>query len=419
MISETPPEPAANGEATDVFAPDRVADLPDELPPPTGDEIRPDSFIARTGFLRAGDSPLSLPRLPEGPELSYVEADESAHRFLDALAQGRELVVHADPIEHARANGLMILYSAEAADAFETILARMPAPREAAWRDLIAGGASSEAFGPLTLQERLDEKQVDEALAAGRKQRTINLVVALLLVVVVGGGGFYAYNQLASEEQRTEGAIQFADSGEAPEVAAVQGGPPVVEAAVTAGLTDTVAVAIGDGPVESRIVTAAFSDFPHPPGSMRASLFQYAGSGHVVIVGPLGFTDDVCLRASVVTSDLRPLDTVTTGPCADPVGRQAVIGCIGPSAILLDLQVPEGEVELPEGGVGFADAVRVQLIADGGERYETLTMRGTIQVDPANGVVIPRFGGDVGADITFDLGADRVGTCTLTGDFPT
>jgi hypothetical protein len=313
----------------------------------------------------------------------------------------------------------MILYSAEAAEAFETILARMPEPRAAAWRDLITGGASSEAFGPLTLEEHLDEKQVDDALAAGRKQRVINLVVAVLAVVAVGGGGFYAYSQFLTEDQRTQGAIQFADTGERPEVAAVQGGAPVAQAAVTAGLTDTVAVVLGDGPIDSRIVTAAFSDFPHPPGSMRASLFQYAGSGHVVVVGPLGFTDDVCLRASVVTIDLRPLDTVTTGPCAEPVGRQAVIGCIGPGAILLDLQVPDGAVDLPEGGTGFADAVRVQLIADGGDRYETLTVRGTIQVDPSSGVVIPRFGGEVGTDVTFDLGADRVGTCTLTGDFPT
>ncbi|NCG24694.1 MAG: hypothetical protein GWP47_11270 [Actinobacteria bacterium] len=247
----------------------------------------------------------------------------------------------------------------------------------------------------------------------------MNLAVALLGVVAVAGGGFFAYNEFITEEQRTEGAIQFADTGEAPEVAAAEGGPPVVEAAVTTGLVDTVAVAIGDGPVEDRIVTAAFSDFPYPPGSMRASLFQYAGSGHVVVVGPPGFSDAVCLRASVVTSDLRPLDTVTTGPCADPVGRTAVIGCRGQSAILLSLKVPDGEVELPEGGTGFADAVRVQLIADGGERYETLTVRGTMRVDPANGVVIPRFGGDIGTDVTFDLGASHVGTCTLTGDFPT
>lgn len=397
----------------------RAEELPDQLPPPTGDEIQPDSFASRTGFLRAGSTPLNLPRLPAGAPLSYGDADEAAHHFLAALAQGRELVAHADPVEHARSNGLMILYSAEAAEAFETILARMPEPRQAAWRDLIAGGASSEAFGPLTLQEHLDERQVDDALAAGRKQRIINLVVAAILVVVVGGGGFFAYGRFLTEDQRTQGALQFADTGDAPEIAAVEGGPPITEAAVTAALTDTVAVLAGDGPVENRITTAAFSDFPYPPGSMRASLFQYAGSGHIVVVGPAGFTEDACLRASVVTSDLRPLDTVTNGPCADPIGRQAVVGCVGPSAILLDLQVPEGEVELPEGGTGFADAVRIQLVADGGDRYETLTLRGTIQVDPSSGVVIPRFGGAVGDDVTFDLGADRVGTCTLTGQFPT
>ncbi|NCG25906.1 MAG: hypothetical protein GWP47_17475, partial [Actinobacteria bacterium] len=55
----------------------------------------------RTGFFRTGDAPLSLPRLPAGPELSYGDADEMAHRFIVALAQGRALAPHADPIEHA------------------------------------------------------------------------------------------------------------------------------------------------------------------------------------------------------------------------------------------------------------------------------------------------------------------------------
>ncbi len=312
----------------------------------------------------------------------------------------------------------MILYSAEAADAFETFLARMPQPRVEVWRDLIAGGASSEAFGPLTLAERLDERQVEEAMVEGRKQRIVNLAMAVVALAVVAGGLGVGWTILTDEETRSRGALQFANTDEPPEVAAVTGGTPSTEPAVTVALTETVALLTGDAPPEDRITVAPFASFPFPPGALRASLFQYAGSGHVVVVGPPGFVDTACLRVSVVTSDLRPLDTVTHGPCIDPIGRTPAVGCLGTDAVLLDLVFPDGAVNLPEGGTGFADAVRLQLVADGGDQYELLTIRATIEVDVDSGVVIPRFGGQIGDEITFDLGADRVGTCTLTGEFP-
>ena len=109
---------------------------------------------------------------------------------------------------------------------------------------------------------------------------------------------------------------------------------------------------------------------------------------------------------------------MTHGPCSDPVGRLATVGCRGTDAILLALDIPSGTVDLPEGGTGFADAIRLQLVADGAPEYEVLSIRGTIQVDPDSGVTIPRFGGEVGESITFDIGSGRVGTCILTGDLP-
>ena len=265
----------------------------------------------------------------------------------------------------------MILFSEGVQASFETYLARMPAPRVEAWRDLIAGGASSEAFGPLTLEEKLDEKQIDEALQVGRKQRTINLVMGFVVLVALVGGAAVLYNTFLTPEERTEGAFQFDALDEQPEVAARTGGPPITEPALTTALSTTVAVVAGDGPESGRITVAPFSVYPYPPGSIRAAMFQYAGSGHLVFVGPDGFADDSCLRASVVTSDLRPLDTVTYGPCGQPVGRQASVGCLGGSAVLIDIVVPSGPVELPEGGTGFADQVRVQLIGDRAD-YEVL-----------------------------------------------
>jgi len=84
---------------------------------------------------------------------------------------------------------------------------------------------------------------------------------------------------------------------------------------------------------------------------------------------------------------------------------------------LLDLEIPAGEVALPEGGTGFADAVRVQLVGDDAA-YEVLTLRGTIAVGGKDPVVVPRFGGEIGDEVEFDLLADRVGVCTITGDLP-
>ncbi len=374
--------------------------------------------MVTSGFLRAGGEPNVPPLAPPGPTWSFDEADEQAHGFLVAVAGERTMPQYLDdPVEHARANGLMLLFSEGVAASFETYLARMPAPRVEAWRDLIAGGASSEAFGPLTLQEQLDERQVSDALQKGRKQRIINLLVGAAATIVVVIGGVVLWNQFLAEEGRTSGAFRFEGDDEPPALAAREGGPPVANEVLTTGLADTVAVAAGEGEEVDRITVAPLIDFPFAPGDVRASLFQYAGTGHVVFVGPEGFTDTACLRASVVTADLRPLDTVTTGPCTQPVGRPASVGCLGPTAVLLDLRIPSGEVQLPEGGSGFAEAVRLQVVGDDPE-YEVLTLRGTIEVGGDEAVDVPRFGGEIDAEIEFDLGGGRVGTCTITGDLP-
>ncbi len=382
----------------------------------TDEDIRPDEFATTTGFLRSGTASRNLPRAEPGPPWTFDEADARAHRFLEAVAGERDVEHHDDPLELARANALMILFGAEENEAFETLLARMPEPRMEAWRDLMTGGTSSEAFGPLTLQERLDEHQVDEALQSGRRQRSINLLLALVASIIVVAGAGTAWILLTGEEKRTRGALQFAQTDEDPAVAAVAGGRPVAEPLLTESLSVGVAVRAGEGDATSRIVTAPFSHHRHPPGALRASLFQYSVSAQVLVVGPEGFVDEVCLRASVVTSELRPLDTVWFGDCVEPVGRPATVGCVGPTAVLLALDVPQGEVPLPEGGSGFADSVRVQSITEGREEYESLSVRGTIAVPVDSDVVIPRFGGETGAELDFDLGVDRQGSCTLTAD---
>lgn len=395
---------------------------PDDTPAlPSEDdnlEIRPDLFMVTSGFLRAGEEANVPPSADDGPTWSFDEADEKAHDFLVHVAGERTMrEFFDDPVEHARANGLMLLFSKTIQASFETYLARMPEPRVEAWRDLVAGGASSEAFGPLTLQEQLDERQVSDALQKGRKQRTINLSIGAVFLVAFVAGAVILWSEFLVDEGRTEGSFRFDGDDEPPEVAARTGGPPAASDALTAAVTEPVSIAVGDGPEADRVTVAPFVDYPFTPGSIRASLFQYAGSGHVVFVGPEGFTESACLRASVVTSELRPLDTVTYGGCAQPVGRTATVGCLGPSAVLLDLEIPSGQVDLPEGGSGFADAIRVQLVGNHPD-YEVLTLRGTIAVGGEESIDVPRFGGEVGDELEFDLQAGRIGTCTITGDLP-
>ncbi len=374
--------------------------------------------MATAGFLRAGAAQRSLPVAPAGDAWSYEESDIRAHEFLAAVAGNRDVYEYVeDPVEHARVNSLMLLFNEDVTEAFETFLARMPRPRAEAWRELISGGVSAEVFGPLTLQEQLDERQIAVYLQTVRNRRIVSALVAALVGVALVLVAVVAWNELISQDDRSAGNLDFGVLGEASNEAALTGGPPVVETSLIVTLSEPVAVLAGDAPLAQRDVEAPPGIFPYPAGSISATLFQYAGSGHVLFTGPSGFVDNSCLRASVVTRDLRPLDVVGTGPCIDPVGRAATVGCVGPTAVLVDLRVPTGVVELPEGGSGFADSVRVKLVGHD-ERYEALFIGGAIEVSAGDEVVVPRFGAAPGDELTFDFGADQVGVCTVTGDLP-
>lgn len=366
------------------------------------------------GFLRAETQIRNLPVVAPGPQWPADEAKANVRSFLAAIVGDRPVRPADDLVEFARLNSLTILFGSDEHAIFETYISRMPPEMADRWLDLLSGGARSEAFGPLTLREKLDERQVEQALRSGRKQRIINMIVALFVLIAVGAGGFVGWGALGDRGKRTQGTLRFATVEATPSNGAVAGGLPVAEAALTAGLTRDVAVVSGDGPPEDRIVTAPFGDYLFPPGSITASLFSYAGQGEVIFVGPSGFPEQACLVSSVATSDLRPLDTVWYGNCLDPVGHQAVVRCIGDNALGLDLTIPEGAIELPEGGTGFADTIRVQSISDPGTKYEVLSARATVSVAVDSNVVIPAFGGAAGDNLVFDLGQGRSGECALT-----
>jgi len=374
--------------------------------------------VATTGFMRAGDAKRSLPLAQPGPPWSYEQADAAAHEFLIAVAGERDIYEYVeDPVEHARVNALMLLFNEEVTSAFATYLARMPPPRAQAWRDLISGGVSAEVFGPLTLQEKIDERRFEAHLRAARRKRIVAGLLAGIAMLGIVVGGYLLWGARTNEELRETGALNFGALSEPTNQAALGGGPPIVEPALTAKLTESFAVTAGDAQLALRIGSIPAGAIPYPQGALQATLFQYAGSGHVLFVGPSGFVERSCLRASVVTEDLRPLDVVTSGPCSNPVGRSGTIGCVGPTALLLDLRVASGVVELPEGGSGIASAVRVQLVGEDA-RYQMLSLRATIEVRSGEDVAVPRFGAAPGEELTFDLGDGVVGSCIVTGDLP-
>ncbi|MFQ5557625.1 MAG: hypothetical protein ACE5GB_08995 [Acidimicrobiales bacterium] len=382
-------------------------------------ETTDETFETTSGFFRTGRGPRLLPPADDGPPWNREEADARAHDFLAALVGDREIDAHIDdPVEHARHNSLLILFGPEETEAFAALLARMPRERIEAWAELLGGGASSEAFGPLTLLERLDERQVSQALAAGRRQRLVNVGVTLVSTVLVLVGAVVVWNRASGGEQRTVGALRFDEVAVDGADAAVAGGPPVAVAELTTPLDIAIALADGAGSVRERIVDAPFGAFPQPPGALRAGLFAYGDAGQVVIVGPAGWLDQpVCLRATVATSDLRALDTVwyesTPGGCVEPIGRRAPVTCLGSDAVVMALDIPTGSVDLPEGGVGVADAVRIQLVAPGDATFEQLSIRGIVTVAADSDVTIPRFGGSPGDELHFDLGSDRSGSCVI------
>ncbi len=385
------------------------------------------AFADRAGFFRTreDDGIPGDPRFdgwvtpdPNGPPWTDEEADRQAHEFLDRLASGRPTDHYDDPLEHARENGLLLLFGRGEQARFEWLLRRMSTARAALWRELLAGGASSEAFGPLTLQEQLDEQQVTDALARGRKQRIVNLVLgAVVLIALVAAAAVF---WPSGDDERVSGAITFSDVTESAEAISLEGPPPAVDATLSTAIGTPVVVAAGPGTATERIVVDIDVEaLPRPPGDVVATLFQYAGRGRLVLVGGPGWHAGLCTQVSVTSAGLRPFDTAhfpDAGACEGELGRIAEATCLSDTTMILDLEVPSGEVTLSEGGTATADSVRVQLDRPD-PAYEELSVRGVISVDAGETASVPRFGGQPGGSLTFDFTAaghpSRIGSCSV------
>jgi hypothetical protein len=343
-------------------------------------------------------------------------------RFLDALTDGRPIhEEHADPLEYAQRNGLLLLIGPEEERHLARLARRMPRDMAIAWRDALRGGHASDAFGPLSEPERLDEARVEQELRSGRSSRRRNILLTGAVVVVALTAGAFLLLRNDSDDE-TSGAITFDATEEQATGDLRAGPPPAVQPALVARLDQPVAVAAGDGPTESRIVlTPAATDLPQAPGEIAATLFRYNGSGQVVLVGPSGWLANACIEVSPISQGLRPFETAfhetVPGTCPTAPMRAATVGCASDTTVMLDLRLPEGNVNLEEGGQATVSAVRVKLVGSS-PAYETISVNGQITVPAGSEVTVPTFGGAVGETVNFDVsaatGAPIVGSCVLS-----
>ncbi|HUP74259.1 MAG TPA: hypothetical protein VM282_14550 [Acidimicrobiales bacterium] len=397
----------------------------DTAPPPRQDPTgtrRRDTqrlFSDSHSFFRSptGDTayvdPLAGFQVEAGPEWSEDEANTVLRRMLDALAEGRGSIDDPDALTYAEANSLLLLIGPREEAVMQRLYTRMPPAMVERWRTALAGDRDSLGFGRRRHEE---PPTVDASLRAARRRRAL---IALAVVVTVALAGAAAIFLRPDDEELPVGRISFGDSSptaESPD--RFLGEAPIVNENLLARLERPVAVREGSGNAVDRIDPNVGDDLlPFPPAALSATLFRYGGRGQVVITGPAGFLTAACLQVSAVTVNLRPFDTAVynAGAASCPgnvAGRPAISRCIGDTAIMLEVQFPQGQVELEEGGVAAIGGVRVASFAiEPG--YETLSLRGTIEVRAGQDEQVPVFGGKPGDVVSFDVTAKGATTPTI------
>ena len=401
----------------------------DTAPPPRPDptEVRRRDtqrlFSDRHSFFRSptGDAayvdPLAGFQVEAGPEWSVDEANAVLRRMLDALAEGRASIDDPDALAYAEANSLLLLIGPREEAVVQRLYTRMPAELVERWRIALDGDRDSLGFGRRRTEE---PPTVDAALRDARRRSALIAAAVALTLLLVGAAAIFLRPE---ESEPPVGRISFGSA--APTAAGPDrflGEAPIVNANLLARLERGVAVREGAGNAGDRIDPSVADDqLPFAPSAVSATLFRYGGQAQVVIVGPAGFLTNACLQISAVTVNLRPFDTAIysdSNACPTNVaGRAATVSCTGDSAIMLDLVFPQGEVELEEGGLAVIGGVRIAAFATR-PGYETLSIRGTIEVRAGKAEEVPVFGGKTGEVVSFDVtpkGATTptIGKCTL------
>ena len=382
----------------------------------------------RSAFFRERSdsaSPTAGMESPSGGRWTDAEADQQIRTFLVRLAGDRQLVHRDDPVELLQENDLLLLFGPEEETAFADLALRFPDETVTRWATLLSGGDRTEAFGPRSRAERRDEASLVREFQIGMRKRAMGGILLLGVLVLVGFG---ARALLENEpEDRSDRSLRFSGStitdiaGEP--VLRIEGGPPVAEPTLIAAADRVVAVLRGDGPPENRIqLDVPDVELPVRPGLLMATVFEHRG-GQVALVGPEDWWIGACVRVTVATDSLRPLDVVVheskEGACPDGLGgRAARVTCVGPAVLMLGVDIPQGGVELDEGGLGWAETIRFGIEAAPGtaSKWEILSVRGAITVADASGtreISVPAFGGAPGDVVSVEIGG-AIEECTLT-----
>jgi hypothetical protein len=402
----------------------------DTAPPPGPDptEVRRRDaqrlFSDSYGFFRSPKveagyvDPLAGFQVEAGPQWTEDEANVVVRRLLDALAEGRATIDDPDALRYAEANSLLLLIGPREEAVMHRLYTRMPPAMVERWRTALSGDRESLGFG----RRRDEEPPTVDATLRNARRRSAAIVAALVVTIALIAAA--AVFLRPDEPDAPVGRISFGETtatGETPD--RFLGEAPIVNENLLTRLERPVAVREGAGNATDRIDPDVSPELlPSPPAAVSATLFRYGGKPQVVVIGPAGFLTSACLQVSAVTVNLRPFDTARynagSASCPNNVaGRGATPGCVGDTAIMFEVQFPQGEVELEEGGMASIGGVRVASFA-ARPGYETLSLRGTIEVPAGKVEAVPVFGGKQGDVVSFDVTAKgaatpTIGRCTL------
>lgn len=400
-------------KAPTLFAIDETTSTPD----PTS------LFADRTGFFRVADADKAIDldafRVDDGPIWDSEEANARTRYFFAGLAGGRTVVEHADAFDFVIANELLLLIGDREQRAFEQLYRRMDDATVTRWQELLDGGRASEAFGPLSLEEQLDETKLAQEMDRQRRVRGVSLAGMLVVLVAVVGGVLWVMDR-GAEESVVE-SFSFEDPTAADRGGAVGSPRPDISGAVVASIETAIVVKSGDGvPAERVQPVPDRSLFDARFDGLHMVLLAEAGEGRVAVLGDTGWFDELCVVASSLSEQLRPLSTthldLNEQACGvNPVGAAAAPVCVGPDVVMLPVDIPASVVELDEGGQARVDSVRVRIISPA-EGYEQVSLRGAVDLSVEGAAVIPAFAWSTSGDIELDVpvsGTRRVkATCT-------
>ncbi len=397
---------------------------------PTNEDEAGDSsslFADRQGFFRSFDvtEPIAEAFPPPdftidaGPTWSDEEANAAAHDFFTQLAGTRDVVPHTDAFDFVVANELLLLLSDDHQVSFEQHYRRMDNPTIRRWQELLDGGRASDAFGPLSLQEQLDESQLVDDLKTRRRNRTGGIVAGLVVLGLLAVAATVFFN--GDTEPEPDVSFTFEDPTEAGSGGAVGSPKPNISAAVVAPIISPIVVTAGVGPASDRVV-AEPSDtlFGDEFDDVHFVLLAEQGQGRVALIGPNGWYDELCIVVSAVSAQLRPLDTTHFGPNAslcgvNPIGTGVDAVCTGPNVVMLALEIAQGQVELDEGGTATVDSVRARILRTDTD-YEQVSRRGAIDLSVEGSAIIPAFAfsstNSVELDVPITPTENVVTTCT-------